>query len=399
MGFQKTFDFKGSNSGFLIGRVSVSLLSLSLALGYSFLLGLEKRSVLSFVLVTSVFLASLFGSPLVFRYRFLSLTQLKPPLGINFAILALVVSFFVALLMVVVSWLYSSYVTFLATNLIIAIALYSFFSTLSFILHEFFIVKRYSRAYILMDVFIILMQISLFTFFLLLNQLSLIINVIVSLTLSYIFHSTIVLSLILYTSGDFPSMKEIGRLLEVRGYIVTANIVNVLDRVDKLFVAFLLPIGDLAKYLTCAALFAPFRFYFDAKSKHTLIVFDTKRGDVAKNKSRARKLIYSLALLFVYPYFVQAFLNLTLGDKWLLPIHFVYIYLLVELARGRFMQLLNSALLIDNIGVLRQKNAIFLSLSVVLIFISTLYFQLLGLFFSLFFVFLFLTRQLGRIHA
>jgi len=382
---------------FVLSRLFTSSLSLFLALAYSSLLGVEKRSVLSFALVGSVFLASVLSAPLITRYRHIAIGNSDNSIHLNFALLGLAVACVVALLMAVASKIYSNVVTDVPTNLLLSIVIYAFFSSLSFILHEFLLVKQFSKAYVLMDISVIIMQVLLFAFFLILDQLSLITNVIISLTLSYIFHTTSVLSLIFYISGVAPTVAGIKEVMKLGPFLVSSNLVHVFDRVDKLFIAFFLPIGDLARYMTMVALYSPIRFFFDSRSKSVLVSKENVAnsfGDKSQKPNRIFVIICFLAIFTLYPLIAHAAIGLTLGREWLLGIHLFYVYLIVEVLRGRFVELFHWRIKSKDIQDFRPSVSLTIILPLLLMLFASLFYGLTGLVLALIGTFLVLIRVL-----
>lgn len=382
---------------FVLSRMFASFLSLFLALAYSILLGVEKRSVLSFALVSSVFLASVLSAPLITRYRHIGIGDSDNSIHINFALVALGIAGVVALLMLAVTKIYSNVVTNVPTNLLISIIIYSFFSTLSFIVHEFLLVKQFSKAYVLLDVVVIILQVLLFMFFFFLDQLSLITNVIVSLTLSYVFHATSIFSLIFYISGITPTVTGIKKTIQLGPLIVSSNLVHLFDRVDKLFVAFLLPIGDLARYMTMVALYTPIRFFFDSRSKSVLVSKEdgaSFSGNKSKKSKRIILIIYLVSLFILYPILARAAIGLTLGREWLLGVHLFYIYLIVEVLRGRFNELFHKRLKSKEIQFFRPSITLTIAIPLLLMLFTTMFYGLTGLVLALAVTFILFTRVL-----
>ncbi len=121
----------------------------------------------------------------------------------------------------------------------------------------------------------------------------------------------------------------------------------ILDRVDRLLVAWLLPTSNLGKYSVMSSFFSYFRFFPDAVSK--IIVagpLKTRTGLLSK-KSFIFFSFLGIAITILFG--SRKFIELYLGEIWLLPLTVSVLFVFQEISRGYY-QVLQNRILAKNLG-------------------------------------------------
>ena len=147
----------------------------------------------------------------------------------------------------------------------------------------------------------------------------------------------------------------------------------ILDRIDRLLIAWLLPTSNLGKYSVMSSFFSYFRFLPDAISK--IIVagpLKLKSGLLSKKILIGLLLVaFSLSILFGSRKFIEVYL----GEVWLLPLTISILFMSQEIARGYF-QVLQNRILARNTG---EPNHFPIAILIAIILLAILLVQFIGL--------------------
>jgi hypothetical protein len=147
----------------------------------------------------------------------------------------------------------------------------------------------------------------------------------------------------------------------------------ILDRVDRLLVAWLLPTSNLGKYSVMSSFFSYFRFFPDAVSK--IIVagpLKTRTGLLGK-KSFIFLSFLGIAVTILFG--SRKFIELYLGKIWLLPLTVSILFMFQEISRGYY-QVLQNRILAKNLG---ESNHFPVVILVSIILLSVIMVFLIGL--------------------
>lgn len=356
------------------GRLISSGLALGLAIIYSNLLGVDRRSILSFALVTSLLFTLVFVSPFSNRYKKEAHgNSVSDSNHGSYLIISSILSLFVGLCFSLVLVLYSRLISTLPINLFLTMIIYSVVSTLSFALQDFLPSIGRVRTAIISDVSLVILQVITFFFLLSINQLSVIVCVLVSLIFSYALHVFSISSIILFNQTRNSIINSVKKLINIQRLFLVSSVIHIVDRVDKLAIAFLLPLSSLAQFTTMAAFFAPIKVITEAASRQLYFSkLDEKQKNMEMNTSfRKVKLSFVLISLLLTPlfagYFVNFTINLLLGGEWLLPTSLVVLYFSYEVIRGIYLYSLNSRIRSDQFEHLHKAPILLLVLSVLLV--------------------------------
>jgi len=367
-----------------IGRLLSSGLALSLALIYSGLLGVEKRSVLSFVLVTSLLITLIVVSSFSTRYKKIALgSPITDSIHGAYLIWCSILSLLVGVIVLLVSLLYSSVIANLAPNLLLVIFIYSIVSTFSFSLQDFLPALGRFKTAILSDLSLVIFQLVSFVFIFSIDQLSIIVTVLLSLIFSYVIHIFSIASIILFHRKPLNILSDLRRLTRVKRLFFVSSTIHIVDRIDKVFIAFLLPLATLAQFTTMAAFFAPVKIITESATRQ---LYFSKTTSETEQKVRTHSAFNSLLLLVAFtlitPYILAKLVNFfiasLLGNEWLLPTYLVALYFINEVIRGLYLYLTNYRITENKYQYSRKAPISLLILSIVLVPISVLHFGLIG---------------------
>lgn len=362
-------------NGFLLTRGISSLLALVFSLYYSKTLGIEKRSLVTLMLVVIVIVmvALTSGIGLTFRKYTVSnpeLISLSAYLYINLILAFLVSGFSIGILLV-----YSTSLVSIPTTLLYLAAIYAFLGALDFNFHQGLIAYGLFKIASILDLLTIVIQISVFFLFSLSNQVSIAASLFTSLIISYI--TSVVSSaliLLVHTNASInPSWKEIRLLIKTSTPFHVVGIASgFADRIDRIVIAWFLPLGVLGKYAVGTSLLTYLRFLPETFSR--LIVSGQSSFSLSTykliGKSWFARLFVGVFISSVFAASSQILVVLVLGEEWLVPFIVLLGFSIQELIRGYF-QLRISAL------VAAGKENIVAKLSFLLIAFSTI-FSLIG---------------------
>lgn len=368
-----------------IGRLLSGGLGLFLALIYSDFLGIEKRSVLSFVLVTSLLATLVTASSFSARYKKIALkSQIKDSIHLAYLVWCLLLSSLVGIFVLSASMLYSRVISYLAPNLLIVVFIYSIVSTLSFCLQDFLPTLGKFKAAVIIDISLVIFQLISFLFIVSVDELSTIVAVLLSLIFSYMLHISSISSLILFNRQPISICSDLKKLTQVKQLFLASTAIHVVDRIDKVAIAFFLPLATLAQFTTMAAFFTPIKTVTEGATRQLYFSRKPDRID-ARVKSRSSNFVfYPLLVCFILliPFLVAVLVNFLiaslLGENWLLPTHLVALYFLYEVIRGIYLYLTNYRIIENKYGYSRKAPISLLAISLILVPISVLNFGLVG---------------------
>jgi O-antigen/teichoic acid export membrane protein len=328
-------------NGFLLTRGISSLLALVFSLYYSKTLGIEKRSLVTLMLVVIVIVMVVLtsGVGLSFRKHTVSspdLISLSSFLYTNLILAFLVSGFSIGILL-----LYSASHESIPTTLLYLAAIYAFLGALDFNYHQGLIAYGMFKIASILDLLTIVIQISVFFLFSLSNQVSIAASLFTSLIISYV--TSVVSSaliLLVHTNASVtPSWKEIGLLFKTsKPFHIVGIASGFADRIDRIAIAWFLPLGVLGKFAVGTSLLSYLRFLPEAFSR--LIVSGQSsfqlRASRLIGKSWFVRLLLGAFVSLVFATLSQILIWIVLGKQWLIPFIIVLGFSAQELMRGYF---------------------------------------------------------------
>ena len=357
-------------NGFVLVRGISSLLALIFSLYYSRTLGVEKRSLVTLILVVTVavMVALTAGVGLAFR----KYTVIEPDLISLSAFLYtnIILAFLVSGISILVLSLYSATHTSIPSTLLYLAAIYAFLGALDFNYHQGLIAYGMFKIGSILDLATILIQILIFFLLTLSNQVSIAASLFTSLIISYltsVVSSTLVL--LVHTNASITtSWKDIALLFKKSTPFHIVGIAGgFADRIDRLMIAWFLPLGFLGKYAVGTSILTYLRFLPEAFSR--LIISGQSNFQLRRlkliGKSWLLRLLAGVFVSIVLAGLSQLMVLVALGKQWLISFVVIVGFSVQELMRGYF-QLRVSTLVNEN------KEKLVTKVSLLLITLSTL---------------------------
>lgn len=334
------------NRRFVLTRGVSTALALLLALAYTKVLGVEKRSVLAFVMTASLIFTILLTSGISLTYR-KNIQKRENEKDIDaYLTLIFLLSIVVAIISTGLLALYAHIQTPIQLPLYIVAFVYSFFACMNFGFQDGLLAIGKLKIATIFDLTTVLVQITACFVLFEIKQTSLIVSVFLAFILSYIlitFATLFALSdALIFRWKSLPVRMKFLIKSSRKNYLF--GIANGLaDRIDRLIIGLLLPIGYLAKYSLISSLIMYTRFLPDALSKLSLMS-EQARVKLSSKIQGWRSFILTFAIASTLAVGAQFFVYLVFGKEWLLPIWVPILFAAQEIFRGYYQ--INAARLI-----------------------------------------------------
>ena len=321
---------------FLSTRGLTSGLALVLALYYTKLLGVEKRSILVFIMVTALILTVIFTSGVSLTFRNRPAESISSKNLMAYLITITLGGFGVAILSTVLLSFFSQSKSEIPPSIYIIGFVYSFLACVNLGFQDALVAKGNLKLATFLDFVTILIQGLSLIFFVYLDQTSLFMSVIISFVISYLLIVFATVSVFIQTEKlDFEGVSnEIKSLLNLSKQNQLFGIANgMADRLDRFLIGLMLPLTFLAKYALITSLISFTRFFPEAYNRVLLLKHHQKS---AKPKNEFGLIAYGLIgiAVIIFVFVSQGFIQFVFGQKWLLPINVALIFAVQEIFRG-----------------------------------------------------------------
>ncbi len=332
---------------YLVFKGFASTSALIFAFIYSNSLGVVNRSIVTyiFVLSTLIWIVLTSGSTLTLRKiqpsfvsvemrSFLSLIGAQTLIGTLIFILGLQI--------------YSITIVEIPKNLYFLSCIYFLSSGLALLLVE---IQISQLAYVFAARMELLAVISQFLIFEVIRRF-LSLSVSVSLFLGFIASYSII-SILLIKNLDFHLMRTLKPSNPIKFWKLTRGnhtvgvSIAILDRLDKIFIAYFFPIGALAPYSILCSLISILRFIPDYASR--LIVSYNISSFLKFSRFKFPILAFSIPAFFLFAISSQKFIVLILGEEWVLPLSVGFAVAVQEFTRAFFQIQLNRLVLLERV--------------------------------------------------
>lgn len=320
---------------YLPSRAISTTLSLFFALLYSKDLGVLNRSFVAVLMTLSVMIIILVTSGTT-----LTLRNLQPKGKIDrnlssFISLILIEVVLGLLLFYFTLLIFSTFKFPLHKTIILVALIYFFLSAVHLIFMEILIAYQRFRIAGLFEVLTILLQLSFFFLAKLVSDISIAGRLFLAFSASYL-----IVAIFCYFElrPEFTGTKILGdpRIIfkQSKGNHSIGTVLAMVDRLDRLIIAWFLPIVLVGKFAVMSSLISFFRFMPDALSK---ILISTKSEAWRRYLQNPISLIFGLTCFVgVVVFASQILITRMLGPEWLLPWGVGFMFALQELARGAF---------------------------------------------------------------
>lgn len=326
---------KGNRGLYIPSRGIATMLSLLFAFIYTKDLGVINRSYVAVIMTFSVLIIIFMTSGTTLTLRNLPATS-KTIKNISSFISLIIIEGVAGLFLFFLALISFSFLKNpIPQPLILISLLYFIFSTSHLIFMEVLIAyKNFAQAgkY---EILTIIFQILFYYLSGLIPGLSIASRLFLSISASY----TIIITLsYLVVKSDFIKITKLGdpRVFfgQSKGNHSIGTVLGIIDRLDRLVIAWFLPITFLGKYTVMSSFISFFRFIPDSISKLMI----SSKSKVWGNFLRNPMLLFLgvACLVAVIISVSQVLISNILGPDWLLPWSISLIFALQELARGAF---------------------------------------------------------------
>jgi O-antigen/teichoic acid export membrane protein len=321
---------------FLSTRGFTSGLALVLALYYTKLLGVEKRSILVFIMVTALILTVIFTSGVSLTFRNRAAESINSKNLMAYLVTIAFGGLGVAILSTVLLSFFSQSKSEIPPSIYLIGFVYSFLACVNLGFQDALVAKGNLKLATFLDFVTILIQGLSLIFFVYLDQTSLFMSVIISFVISYLLIVFATISVFIQTEKlDFVGVNsEIKALLKSSKQNQLFGIANgMADRLDRFLIGLMLPLSFLAKYALITSLISFTRFFPEAYNRVLLL---KHHQNTAKQKSNIGLIAYVMIGISVvaFVFASQGFIQIVFGQKWLLPLNVALLFALQEILRG-----------------------------------------------------------------
>ena len=335
------------------------LAALTFALIYSKQLGVERRGLLTFVMMTNLVFSILLISGISLHLRNITRKEeSREALG-TYVSVVLVFSFMTPLLNLAVLNIYQEITgTNIPNNILYVCVLYCFFSTLSYGMHDALLLIKSIKIASVMDIGVVLLQIAGYLTLVYSGETSYFVSVLISISISYLVmvSSTLLLIIYIYNPKISLSWTSLKRLLIDSSTPTLVNMTNqLLERLDKVFIGLQTSAADLGRFSTSQSLLGISRFIFDALAKLTIA---RDRNFLAWKKSKLFMSTVVGLLTFFVSVIASQFINVFLGPEWNLPFLMILSLGFIEILRGIYSLVIMNSLRSDNYLKLKKVTLV-----------------------------------------
>lgn len=361
-----------SRRSYLPLRAIATGLSLALAFYYSKDLGVVNRSFVAVIMTASILsiAACVSGSTLTLRTIKLNLMDLN--LRASFKSLVLLQGMLALTLYLLAIFSFSLFKDALPVQLLLVSIVYFVFSFLHLLFLEIVLANGDFKKAGELEILTVILQIAGYFSGSLIGEISKASRLLFSFSISYL-----VVILIAWRITHFnlftPLSNPSNFFSLTKGKNSIGATLAILDRIDRLLIAWLLPTSNLGKYSVMSSFFSYFRFFPDAISK--IIVAGPLKTRTGLLSKKVFLLLLFTAVAFVILFGSRKFIEVYLGKIWLLPLTVSILFMFQEASRGYY-QVLQNRILAKNLG---ESNHFPIVILISIISLSTILVSLIGL--------------------
>ena len=362
---------------YLISRSVTTVAALVFAFIYSKALGLNNRSLVTFIMVSNslIWILVTSGTTLTLRKLTASALDMKKIKSFNSLI---AFEFVIALIIfVIVIEIYSLFKNYLTVNFLIGSLIYFLLSGFHLIIVEMLIGLNKFRLSGYLDMFTIFLQILFFISLNLVISLSISVRLLVSFSLSYLIIFIIGLNSIRKSREFYFGFGDPQLFFrETRGNHSIGFSLGVVDRIDRFLIGATLPTIILGKYAVMSSTISVFRFFPNAISK--IVVSKAQFTLHASLKRKSTIIMAAVVLGAALVALSQLFIKFWLGSEWLLPISVSICFVFQELLRGFFEIYANRSISLGNSLLVNKLSIQLPFLSIALTFVLVPFLGIVG---------------------
>jgi O-antigen/teichoic acid export membrane protein len=323
---------------FVSTRGVTSGLALVLALYYTKLLGVEKRSILVFIMVSALILTVILTSGISLTLRNRPTGSIKSFDLVSFLFIITVSGVIVGALNTLLLSYYAAIRSDLTSAIFIICFIYSFFACVNLGFQDALVARGNLKLAAFFDLITILVQGLSLLFFVYLDQTSLFMSVMISFVFSYLLISFATLSVFIQTESiNFKGVvTNSTQLIKTSSNNQLFGIANGLaDRIDRFLIGLIMPLALLSKYALITSIISFTRFFPEAYNRILLLRHhSTEPGQ--KRTFSITSLVLSASGIAIFVLIAQLFIEFVFGNKWVLPLEVAVLFAVQEVLRGYY---------------------------------------------------------------
>ena len=311
------------------------LTAMAFALIYSKQLGVERRGLLTFVMVTNLVFSILLISGISLHLRNIARKEEGREVLGTYISIVLLFSFLTPILNLLVLDIYQEITdNNIPNNLVYVCVLYCFFSTMSYGMHDALLLIKSIKIASVMDLGVVVLQIIGYLTLVYSGETSYFVSVLISISISYLVMISSTLLLIMYIYNPKIGISW-GSLRKLFVDSSTPTLVNMssqlIERIDKVFIGLQTTTSELGRFSTSQSLLGLSRFVFDALTK---LAIARDRNFLVWKKSYFSLLLATIFFGLSFTVIANQFITRFLGPEWGLPIVMLLALGYLELIRG-----------------------------------------------------------------
>ena len=358
---------------FVSTRGFSSILALLLALSYTKILGIDKRSILAFIMVSALILTVILTSGLSLALRNKPKNEIRNEEFVGYLVLLSILSLIAGGINCILLLFYSNIKSDIPTPIFVVCFVYTVLACANLGIQDALLAAGNVKTAVIFDLLTILIQIASLLFFVKIAQTSLIVSVFISFIFSY--------SLISFASATilinaFPTQRSLlntgarSMLMQSKKQILFGIASGLVDRVDRFLIGLILPIAFLAKYALLSSLISFARFLPDSAAKISLLAHHNGGKTRGTSYSR-RQVLFILVTAILFVAASQGFIYIAFGNAWVLPLYVGILLVCQEILRGNYQMKATELVALGGTQAMSRIAGllILLSLSLITIFV------------------------------
>ncbi len=390
---------EGSQGGWFVSIRGVSAgLALSLALSYTKVLGVDKRSILAFVMISALLLTYLLTSGISLALRNKSALDIKEEEFFGFLFLIFLAGLLVAIFNCGLLLIYSqTKAETIPTPIYVVCFLYSFLACVNMGYQDALLAIQNLKLATFFEITTVLVQIFSLLFFVTISQTSLIVSVFIAFIFSYVLisFSTGVIFLTTFSINFHKLLQGMQSILSQSRNQHLFGIANgLVDRIDRFLIGLILPISFLAKYSLLTSIIAFSRFLPDAAVKLNLLRHHQGKPQKTITLNIGAIFVVLFASIF-FTLVAQFFIKLVFGQEWLLPYSVGFIFTAQEILRGVYQINAVNLIAVGGKKATTSISILLIILSVLLITMGTYFIGIWGAPTAMIFIYLILILSIN----
>ena len=365
---------------FVSTRGLTSGLALVLALYYTKLLGVEKRSILVFIMVSALILTVILTSGVSLTLRNRPTGTIKSSDIVSFLFIITVSGVLVGVLNTLLLTYYAGIRSDLTSAIYIICFIYSFFACVNLGFQDALVARGNIKLASFFDLITIMVQGLSLLFFVYLDQTSLFMSVMISFVFSYLLISFATLSVFIQTeSMNFSKVVANSKqLIITSGSNQLFGIANgLVDRIDRFLIGLIMPLALLSKYALITSIISFTRFFPEAYNRILLLRHHSTEAR-QKRTFGITSLIPVSSGVVAFVLLAQFFIELVFGSKWVLPLEVAALFAVQEVLRGYYQSNAIKLVALGGSGFISQISFALILSAVVLMVLLINQFGLIG---------------------